>query len=120
MLGGRFAAVVQQLGCGIEPVWPNDCARLLVDADLAEIPQVAQRLTERAAQQERAVDIPNGSVVERHAETVAVEGLYVGDSKHAQMLRERLDGDQRFQRLSEHPVLGELARMQARPLADQS
>ncbi len=111
VLGGRLTAVVQQLRCGIEPVWPNDCARLLVDADLAEVPHVAQRLTERPAEQERAVDVPNGAVVERDAETVADEGLYIGDSKHAQMRRQRLDGNQRLQRLSEHPVLGELVAM---------
>ena len=44
-------------------------------------------------------------------EVRAVGGLYVGDSKHAQMLRRRLDGNQRLQRPSEHPVLGELVPM---------
>jgi hypothetical protein len=35
------------------------------------------------------------------------------------MLREWVDRDQRLKRLREHPILGELVRMQTSPLADE-
>jgi hypothetical protein len=36
------------------------------------------------------------------------------------MLRQRLDRNERLERLSEQPILGERVGMQARPLADES
>ncbi len=110
----------KQLRRRIEPVGPDDGARFFVDAYLPEVVGVAQRLAEGAAEEECAVDVADESVVESHAETVVVERLGVGDSKHAVMLRQRLDRNQRLQRLGALPVVCELLRMRACPFADEA
>lgn len=119
VVGRRLAAVVQEFGGGIEPIRPDDGASLGVHADLAEVLAVAQLLAERAVQQERAVDVPDHAVVERHAQAVAVKRLDVGHLEHAHMLRQRLDRVERLQRLRESPILREFVGMQARPLTNQ-
>jgi len=113
-LAGRLAGVVRKLGGRIETVGPDNRACFVVNADLPEVLEVAQLFAEGPTQQERTIDIPNHSVAERHAQTVSVKALNIGDPKHRHMLRQRLDRDQWLQCLGAHPVVRELVRMQAR------
>jgi len=92
----RLAAVVQEFGCGIESVRPDDGAGLEVNADLAEVFEVSQGFAEGATQQERTVDIAGDSIAKRHAQAVAVKWLYVRYSENGHMLRQRLDRDERL------------------------
>lgn len=58
-----LAIAAQQLRCGIEPNRPDHGPTFVIDTDLLEVLRVAQGLTERAAEQERAVDVTHHAVV---------------------------------------------------------
>jgi hypothetical protein len=91
---GDVVVAVKQLRRRVEPVGPNHGARFLVDTDLAEAVRVSKRGTERAPQQECAVDIarqlvgvqshkladePQGSRRERAVEDAQCSELDLGD-----------------------------------------
>jgi hypothetical protein len=52
------------------------------DANRSEVLKIAQRLAQRSAQQERAVDITHDPIVERNPQTVSFQRLDIGDSEH--------------------------------------
>jgi len=64
---------VEEFWRRIEAIGPDDRASVVIDSDLAEVVDVLQRLTERAAEQEGAVDHALGPVVELDLELVAVK-----------------------------------------------
>ncbi len=79
-MGLRLA--VENLGRGVQPVWPHGRPRLFIDAGLAEVVWISQGPAEGAMQQERAVDVAHDAVVEGHAKLVSVERFDFGDPEH--------------------------------------
>jgi hypothetical protein len=76
----RLASVIENLWSGIESVRPDDRACLLIDMRLAEVLGIAEWLTQRAAKEERAADLPDDTVVEDHSETMVIKRLHLCDS----------------------------------------
>lgn len=76
---------VKDLGIGVEPVRPDDRARVLVDAYLAEVGGVAQWLGQGALGMLKLwgeVDLADDAVVKGDTQTVAGERLNIGYSEN--------------------------------------
>ncbi len=115
-----FLPTVEEFGCRIEPVWPDDRASVVIDSNLAEVVEFPERFAERAVQQEGAIDDAHDPVVEFDLKLVAVKRFGCGHAQHASILRERVDLDQWFQRLGELPIDRELAAMELCPFAHEA
>ena len=74
---------MQKFGSRVQTVGPNDRPCFLVHASLPEVVRVAERLTQRAVEQERAVDVTYDSVIEFNSEPITIERLNVGHTQHA-------------------------------------
>lgn len=76
------AVAVEQFGSRVEAVWPADGAGLAVDPGESEVIGVAQRFAERSVEEEGAVDVAGGAVVEGHPQPAGVKHFDLGDADH--------------------------------------
>ena len=115
--------LIERFGRHVNAVWPCNRGGFWIDADLREIAGVPQWFENTSPLVRREVNVPNGAIIEKQAESVVPKDSDAHNCwkvRHMNILRKRRNREKALGPTSAVPVCQQFVSMEACPLANET